>query len=72
MEPEKAKSETRTAQTEGVIVILEGKVPTHIIRSNGEVLYYKLEKMGMGDHTEFWGAEKISSKPTVKNHEQSN
>ena len=47
------------AQQEGVIIIFEGDEPTHMVRKNGEVLYYKLEKMSFGDHIEMLGANKV-------------
>jgi hypothetical protein len=46
------------SQQEGVIIIFdENGEPTHMVRKNGEVVYYKLEKMSFGDHAEMLGAD---------------
>jgi hypothetical protein len=48
----------RKSQQEGVIIIFdEHDEPAHMVRKNGEVVYYKLEKMGFGDHVEMLGAD---------------
>jgi hypothetical protein len=58
----------KKSQQEGVIIIFdaipegEGKPvklePAYMVRKNGEVVYYKLEKMSFGDHAEMLGADK--------------
>jgi hypothetical protein len=58
----------KKSQQEGVIIIFdEIKTgdrtterqfePAYIVRKNGEVVYYKLEKMSFGDHAEMLGAD---------------
>lgn len=55
----------RNSQTEGVIIILEDNEPKYMVRKNGEVVYYLLEKMSFGDHEEMLGVQTVQVVPTT-------